>query len=338
MNGRWNRFRRLPLLLGSAALAALTVLSGCATFGSNVRGSFSCAAPDGICAPSSSIDDRALAMIAGESAGGDATPAGPYMETRPKARASRTTATRQIVPVVPRDARRTQERVLRIVFQPYIDERGRLHEMSAVHAVVQSGEWQQQSLASATLIPDRNASSMSAIPESLADAVDRADPAIVDVAAIDPDLPDPAVVAAARARSADPVAAIKSDVAARLAPKAGRNAPGPVPTAGRGRVQPAKAPTPAREAAGPTGNPGAASARSKMPSARPAGVTTSSKTTVGTEAIARVKASPQYEMRATEALDTARSAAGGGPPPAGKPDAKPVVRAAGFPASVPQEN
>ena len=338
MSRRLGRSHRSPLLLGSAALAALALLSGCATFGSNVRGSFSCAAPDGICAPSSSIDDRALAMIAGESAGGDATPAGPYMETRPKARASRTAATRKIVPVVPRDARRTQERVLRIVFQPYIDERGRLHETSAVHAVVQSGEWQQQSLASATLIPDRNASSMSAMPESLADAVDRADPAIVDVAAIDPDLPDPAAVAAARARSADPVAAIKSDVAARLAPKAGRNAPGPVPTAGRGRLQPAKAPTPAQESAGPSGYPGAAPALSKTTIATPSGVAMAPKTTIGAEAIARVKASPQYQAQATEAQDGARSAVGAGTLPAAKPDAKPVVRAAGFPASVPQEN
>ncbi|OQW70894.1 MAG: hypothetical protein BVN33_16795 [Proteobacteria bacterium ST_bin13] len=337
MSQRLDRSRRSPVVLGSAGLAALTVLSGCATFGSNVRGSFSCAAPDGICAPSSSIDDRALAMIAGES-GGDAVPAGPYIETRSKARASRTAATRQIVPVEPGDARRTQERVLRIVFQPYIDERGRLHEMSAVHAVVQSGEWQQQSLASATLIPDRNASSVRTMPESLSEAVDRADPAIVDVAAIDPDLPDPTMVAAARARGADPVAAIKSDVAARLAPKAGRNAPTPVPSGGRGAAQPVTAATPAPAAVRPTGSSGAAPVTSKTTSASPTSVTTTPKTTVGSEAIARVKASPPYQARATEAQDAARSAAAAGALPAAKPDAKLVVRAAGFPASVPQEN
>ena len=337
MSRRLDRSRRSPVVLGSAGLAALTMLSGCATFGSNVRGSFSCAAPDGICAPSSSIDDRALAMIAGES-GGDAVPAGPYMETRPKARAPRTTATRQIVPVVPGDARRTQERVLRIVFQPYIDERGRLHEMSAVHAVVQSGEWQQQSLASATLIPDRNAAVMRPMAESLAEAVDRADPAIVDVTAIDPDLPDPAVVAAARARGADPVAAIKSDVAARLAPNAGRNAPASVSPAEGSLAQPAKALTPAPEAAGPARRPGAAPAMPEARSVGSASVTTPPKTTAGVEAIARVKASPQYQARATQAQDTARSATAAGTLPAAKPDAKPVVRAEGFPASVPQEN
>lgn len=276
-------------------------------------------------------------MIAGEN-GSDAVPAGPNMETRPKARAPRTAATRQIVPVEPGDARRTQERVLRIVFQPYIDDRGRLHEKSAVHAVVQSGEWQQQSLASATLIPDRNASAMPTMPESLAEAVDRADPAIVDVTAIDPDLPDPAVVAAARARSADPIAAIKSDVAARLAPKAGRSAHAPAPSAERSQAQAAGAPTPAPNAARPTGSPSPAPTTSKTTSASPASVPALPKTTVDVEAAARVKASPQYQARAIEAQDTARSAAAAGALPAAKPDAKPVVRAAGFPASVPQDN
>ncbi|MEL0254290.1 MAG: conjugal transfer protein, partial [Novosphingobium sp.] len=45
-------------------VVGLAALSGCTTFGGNVKGNFSCSAPDGICAPSSSIDDRALAMIA----------------------------------------------------------------------------------------------------------------------------------------------------------------------------------------------------------------------------------------------------------------------------------
>lgn len=261
-------------------------------------------------------------MIAGENGGVDAMPAGPYMETRPKSRTSRTAATGQIVPIERGDPGRTQERVLRIVFQPYIDERGRLHEASAVHAVVQTGEWQQRALASATPIPDRNAAMMSAAPESLAEAVERADPAIADVAAIDPNLPDPAVVAAARARGVDPVAAIKTDVAARLAPKAGRNAP----------LTALPAPK------GPAGATGTVSVVAKSTGASPVGVTPLPKTTSGAEATARVKASPQYQARAAEAQDTARSAAAAGVVPAAKPDTKPVVRAAGFPASVPQEN
>ena len=92
------------------------------------------------------------------------------------------------------DAGRTQEKVLRIVFQPYIDERGRLHEASAVHAVVARGEWQQQALMQASLPPRRTAAAASALPESLADAVDRADPPLEGLAVADPNAPDRGVV------------------------------------------------------------------------------------------------------------------------------------------------
>lgn len=62
--------KKLSVLLLGAALA------GCSTMGTNVSGSFTCNAPDGICAPSTVIDDRALAMISGEQS--DLYPAGPY--------------------------------------------------------------------------------------------------------------------------------------------------------------------------------------------------------------------------------------------------------------------
>ncbi|MBY0342557.1 MAG: hypothetical protein K2Q29_01755, partial [Sphingomonadales bacterium] len=39
------------------------LLSGCSTLGTNVSANFRCNAPDGICAPSSVIDDSALARI-----------------------------------------------------------------------------------------------------------------------------------------------------------------------------------------------------------------------------------------------------------------------------------
>src|SRR3546814_17194693 len=51
------------------------------------------------------------------------------------------------------------------------------------------------------------------------------------LAAVDPDMPDPAVVAAARTRTPNPVEAIKADVATRLAPKTG-NARGAATVAG----------------------------------------------------------------------------------------------------------
>ena len=153
-----------PRLGRRAAVAALGFgtlmsLNGCTTFGGNVKGSFTCQAPDGICAPSSTIDDRALAMISGD-AGDVMIPAGPYPTPAQQPRALRTA-----VAAPPSDAHgqvapRTREKVLRIVFQPYVDDRGRLHESSAVHAVVQS-EWQAQALAGATPIPDSRSAAVS---------------------------------------------------------------------------------------------------------------------------------------------------------------------------------
>ncbi len=55
--------------IGSAALAAL---AGCATLGGNVKGNFRCEAPGGMCAPTTKIDDQALALISGDQGqGGD---------------------------------------------------------------------------------------------------------------------------------------------------------------------------------------------------------------------------------------------------------------------------
>ncbi|OYX62926.1 MAG: type IV conjugative transfer system protein TraV [Sphingomonadales bacterium 32-64-17] len=312
-------------------IAALAALNGCATFGSNVKGSFSCTAPDGICAPSSSIDDRALAMIAGDSGAADVSPAGPYMETRPRPKTARTAAVGQRLSIGRPDPRRTQERVLRIVFQPYIDEQGRLHEASAIHAVVQSGEWQQQALASATVIPDRNARATAPAPVSLAEAVDSADPAIAEVAAVDPDLPDPAAIAAARARATDPVGAIKSEVAARLAPKTGRTPMPPTPAdEARTRVRSVEG-APARASAGGK-NAGA------LPKADTIVAAPQSKIAAGQEAAALVKARPEYRASATQAEEGARATAATDVLPDTKPAVKATVRAAGFPAAVPEDN
>src|SRR3546814_9561508 len=65
-----SRRRRLSLAC-ALTLCSAVALGGCSTFGGNIRGDFSCAAPDGICAPSSTIDDRALAMISAEGTDGD---------------------------------------------------------------------------------------------------------------------------------------------------------------------------------------------------------------------------------------------------------------------------
>lgn len=338
--------RQLPVF---ASLAMLAALGGCASFGGNVKGSFSCAAPDGICAPTSTIDDRALAMISGDANGASTTPAGPYIDTAPKARGYRAAASDVRTPVQQVDAGRTQERVLRIVFQPYIDERGRLHEASAVHAVVARGEWQQQALATATPIPERNAIATLQRPETLVEAVDRADPPDTVVASIDPNLPDPAMVAAARARKADPVDAIKADVAARLAPKAGRTptvttgepAASPPATAAAGVSKPVALTVPS--AASKVTSPAGTSVPTQAAAAatrRPAGEQAAPlpKTTSGVEAQAQVKADPRYRSATRSVEQTAEQAASEAVLPEAKPTLKPTIRATGFPAAVPEDN
>src|SRR3546814_10976410 len=71
------------------------------------------------------------------------------------------------------------------------------------------------------VVPSARLSYGSGSPETLADAVDRVDPPGGTLAAVDPDMPDPAVVAAARSPKPDPVEAIKADVATPLDPHTG---------------------------------------------------------------------------------------------------------------------
>ncbi len=71
--------RASPLLILPAALA----LTGCASMGGNVKGNFVCRAPDGICAPTSNIDDQAIAAMMGGAAAGAA--AGPVATSAPAA-------------------------------------------------------------------------------------------------------------------------------------------------------------------------------------------------------------------------------------------------------------
>ncbi|WP_256869522.1 TraV family lipoprotein [Sphingobium lactosutens] len=198
-------------------LFAITTLSGCVGLSGNIKGNFACQAPDGICAPSAVIDDRALRLIS-EDPSATPAPAGTYRPEGKPPTAKSTSAARVAVvqPVrgpVSTTPGRSNERVLRIVFPAHIDARGRLHEASAVHAVVSQGEWLTSTDDNAA--PTRTA--MSAAPDmpSLAEAVASKEAAPLEV---DPNLPDPAVVAAARARKADPVAAIKAEVAGRLRP------------------------------------------------------------------------------------------------------------------------
>lgn len=215
MRASRRRLRRAPaIILGTSGLL---LLGSCASLGGNVRGSFSCSAPDGVCAPSGTIDDRALALIAGGGEGGDFIPAAsePRLGEPHIVRVARAQPARP----APGDLSRTRERVLRIVFQPYIDDRGRLHEATAVHAVVANGDWQQ---VVAPMQANTPASGGIIGIVSLAEAVERADPPQAVGAPRTADLPSPDAIAAARARKADPIGAIKADVSDRLPPTAAR--------------------------------------------------------------------------------------------------------------------
>jgi len=319
------RRRRLwpasTLVLGSAL-----ALGGCASLGGNIRGDFSCAAPDGICAPSSTIDDRALAMISAEAMDGDTLPA----TGTPRGSAGRTNraSAPQATRVAAADPARTREKVLRIVFQPYIDERGRLHEASAVRAVVASGEWQAAVGQTAPSGPQLAYDVTSA--ETFADAIDRVDPPGGVLSAIDPNLPDPAAIAAARARKPDPVETIKADVASRLAPRAG-SAPAPVTVDGIARP-PSAAVSPAPPP--PAGAPASGSAGAAQGVGKPQPAISEA----GTQAVARVKSDPAYSQVAGSVAREARDAAAqSGAVPAAPVVSAPTVRAADFPAGVQED-
>ena len=328
--------RRRLWLTGALGMTSLLALSSCASLGGNVRGSFSCAAPDGICAPSSTIDDRALALISSDPSEGDALPTGNVRQPI-RGRINRAEVS-QPTRLAAADPGRTQEKVLRIVFQPYIDERGRLHEASAVHAVVALGEWQQQALMEAAIPPRRSAAAQG-MTESLAHAVDRIDPPIDGLALADPDAPDPAAVAAARARkpdpAPDPVSAIKADVRGRLAPKA-QAASRPGTAAALSHTPPAAAsPVLPPPSGAPTGGSPQAKA-SPAPGPTPTARATSA-TGAGAGAVARVKADPRYQEGANGAAKGARDAAAqsGAQPATAAIGA--TVKAANFPAAVPED-
>jgi conjugal transfer pilus assembly protein TraV len=106
-------------LLACACLAALT--TGCATFGTNVEGDFSCRAPKGDCAPSHVIDGRATGTL----------------DTNGPAQAQ----PRVPVGVAAGDTTRTAERTLRIVFPAHVDASGTLHDEAVAWAVVENPRW-----------------------------------------------------------------------------------------------------------------------------------------------------------------------------------------------------
>lgn len=96
-----------PLTYSALASAAFA-LSGCASFGGNISGSFDCRAPGGTCAPTSAIDAEAT----GEGVSILAAPS------------------RAAMPIGPIG------RMLRVVLAAYRDAEGRMHEARVVHVAL----------------------------------------------------------------------------------------------------------------------------------------------------------------------------------------------------------
>jgi conjugal transfer pilus assembly protein TraV len=199
-----------PRIILAGALLSSAALPGCTSLGGNVSGNFACRAPDGICAPSATIDDRALALISGSDGDRLIEPAGPYVEPPREGRGFQNAA----APV------RTRERVLRIVFPAQIDAAGRLHEQSAVHAVVEQGEWREELASSAVATTPREIAAATG-GDTLLAAVERAEPPTIDYAGIDPDMPSDAAVAAARSGDAAKPASAPSAAASAVADPVG---------------------------------------------------------------------------------------------------------------------
>lgn len=111
---------RLPFRFLACAGLALTA-SACATFGTNVEGSFQCRAPKGDCAPSHILDARATSDMTAEK--------NPQHAMRPA------------IAVAAGDQARTSERTLRIVFPARVDEAGTLHDEAVAWAVIENPRW-----------------------------------------------------------------------------------------------------------------------------------------------------------------------------------------------------
>lgn len=118
--------RLLPFTVAVACLP----LAGCMSLSGNIKGSFSCSAPGGTCAPSSVIDDRALALISGAE---DVGPAGPATPARQSGDALRVAGAATVT--------RTNQKILKIVFPAHVDAHGRYHETAAIRTVVDDGIW-----------------------------------------------------------------------------------------------------------------------------------------------------------------------------------------------------
>lgn len=224
---------------GAAVLGlAATQMAACTTFlGSNVKGSFSCNAPGGTCAPSTVIDDQALSVIQNAR---PMSPAGPYFQPPARKRAPASALTpsgRGRLAAASEGLVHRERRVLKVVFPSYVDGAGNLHEPRIVHTVADEGGWMQLSSGEPNAgdqLAGRSEAA-AAIPASLAGTMTAPMPGADDTAQESRDAPgqtltatqvqggppDPRLVAEARARgaarrAASPIDTIRAEVQAQL--------------------------------------------------------------------------------------------------------------------------
>ncbi len=233
--------RSLPLngnrVAAATVLVASLPLAACATLlGGNVKGNFSCSAPGGTCAPSTVIDDSALALI---------------QNARPMTPAARPWSQPPLrgegkVVAVTSGVGHRERRVLKVVFPAFVDQRGHLHEPRIVHAVADKGGWMQLAAASPALPPmtkngsaPPDASDVDTAVDALSESAGSAPEQTLAKTAATSGLPDPARVAEARARAKTLLPTttedIKAAVAEKLAAKPVRIEPKPaadLPTTG----------------------------------------------------------------------------------------------------------
>ncbi|WP_103727278.1 hypothetical protein [Novosphingobium sp. HII-3] len=193
-------------------VGVLALTSGCTTFGTNVSGSFRCDAPDGICAPSIAIDDKALSEITQADANELLAPAGPYKVDDGDGGRARMANAQGVI------ASQNQGFKLSVVFPAYTDVAGVTHQRRAVTTDV--------------ALPGRTASSVELAGRSRGRGEARgllaaAQSAPVLVSANGSDVPPSLAVAEpqdAPATNATAVDRIKADVEAKLTTRARRQA------------------------------------------------------------------------------------------------------------------
>jgi conjugal transfer pilus assembly protein TraV len=221
-----------------ALLAVTASLGACATFGGNVKGDFACRAPGGVCAPTSTIDDAALALIVGD-AGVSKT--GPYTPETTRPRMIQTAAAEPI---------RSGEKILRIVFPAHIDEEGRYRESTAIHAVVERGTWISAASAPSESVRTSDIS-LHETNLAFADTSDSAPRSLGELASAAPEVrfPDPIADIDAQHAIAEKTALVKAPVVtadskpARLSPGAAQTGVASAVVATRVVVKVSSAPT-----------------------------------------------------------------------------------------------